>query len=263
LFTGQSERTSALTSNTMTDGAGGEIIISTPRLEVQNNASIQAGTGVEVAGIRRGIGQGGNISLNVDNLNIRQKGSITAKSIAKGNAGSISITANTARLTQGSRIATSANQAGGGNIKLQVHKYLYLFDNSEITAHAGGKKTQDKGGNITIESPDIFRLDNSNLLANAYAGNGGNFYITTNDFKVFGNSRIDVSSELGLNGEFILNSTKIRDKDFMPSESLGLSPELSLNRCVGLKENLSKFLITIRDISPPTPADLKTHYYIP
>jgi filamentous hemagglutinin family protein len=250
LITGQSERTSALISNTKTNGAGGEINISTPQLEVQNNGTIQAGTG--------GIGQGGNISLNVDNLNIRQEGSITAESIGKGNAGSISITTNAATLTQGSRIATSAIRAGGGNIKLQVHKYLYLFDNSEITAHAGGNKTQDKGGNITINYPQFVVFDKSQLRANAFGGNGGNINVGADNFISSSESVINASSELGIDGKVQINA---RDMDFidiqlhLPSRPL---PKLLLNRCAGFtKENLSRFLITIRDVLPPTPEDLR------
>jgi len=237
-------------------GDAGNIFLAVQELNIQDGAKVGSST--------FGTGKGGTVKVDANRIYLRGGGAILARSLedAQGDAGSIAITTNTARLTQGSRIATSATQAGGGNIKLQVHKYLYLFDNSEITAHAGGTQTQDKGGNITIESPDIFRLDNSNLLANAYAGNGGKIDIATNDFKVFGNSRIDVSSELGLNGEFILNSTKIRDKDFAPLK-LGQLPEFSPNRCVDLKETLNQFIITIRDISPPTPEDLKTHYYIP
>ncbi|EDN67786.1 hypothetical protein BGP_0365 [Beggiatoa sp. PS] len=110
----------------------------------------------------------------------------------------------------------------------------------------------------------LFTLDNSQLLANAYAGNGGFIDIKTPQLEVFGDSEINVDSELGFNGDFILNSIKLRD-DFLtlpPPKFQGA--DLSLDRCAGLtRDTISQFVITIRDVLPPSPTDLKTHYYFP
>jgi hypothetical protein len=79
-----------------------------------------------------------------------------------------------------------------------------------------------------------------------------------------GDGWIDVTSEFGLNGEFILNSTKLKDNFLILPPPQFQDAQLSLNRCAGLnKEYLSSFFITARDVLPPSPEDLKTHYYIP
>ncbi|EDN66765.1 hypothetical protein BGP_1245 [Beggiatoa sp. PS] len=69
---------------------------------------------------------------------------------------------------------------------------------------------------------------------------------------------------MGFNGDFILNSIKLRD-DFLtlpPPKFQGA--DLSLDRCAGLtRDTISQFVITIRDVLPPSPTDLKTHYLFP
>ncbi|EDN72692.1 hypothetical protein BGS_1282 [Beggiatoa sp. SS] len=116
---------------------------------------------------------------------------------------------------------------------------------------------------ITISNPAIFTLDNSQLRANADAGNGGKIDINTEQFNVLGESRIDVSSELGLNGELILNSTKLKDEFLVLSPPTFQDIALSLSRCEGLTNNLSSFYLISRDTSPPAPGNLKNHLYVP
>jgi filamentous hemagglutinin family protein len=211
-------------------------------------------------------GRGGNITFDVrDYLEVSDHSRITAQSYGSSNAGLINITADKLLLTDESRITTHAKNARGGNITVDVRDYLEVSDHSRITAEAEGKNTQDSGGNITISSPAIFTLDNnSRLLANAYAGNGGRIDLNTDQFKVLGNSRIDVSSELGLNGEFLLNSVKLRD------EFLALPPQQILSisdlqdRCAGFtRDKAGEFIITIRDVPPQNPWHSKTGTALP
>ena len=72
------------------------------------------------------------------------------------------------------------------------------------------------GGNITINSPVILGLENSNIIANAVEGMGGNINVTTSG--IFGlefrdelteESDITASSQFGVNGTVEINNLSI------------------------------------------------------
>jgi len=236
--------------------AGNMTINATNKIALSNFSSITVGADNGTTG------DAGNIDLNTPHLTLNSA-QITAYNAGEGDAGSIDITTDTALLTGKSSIYTEAKNAGGGNIRLNVRDNLLMADDSWITAEAFGDKPEDKGGNLAISNPALFTLDNSRLLANAHAGNGGNIDINTKQFNVLGESKIDVSSELGLNGELILNSTKLKDEFLVLSPPTFHDIALSLSRCEGLTNKLSSFYLISRDTSPQSPGDLKTNLFVP
>jgi len=261
----------AILAATKSGGNAGDIYIDAGEVMLRNAGIISA----EAVG----FGHAGDITINAQNKITLSQGkdygnlASTASLNPDGEesndnfddsltAGNIFLNTPILILKNNGYITTYAEQGGGGNISLNVSDRLHITDDSRITAEAFGEKSQDKGGNITIESPDIFELNDSRLLARAYAGNGGKIDITTSDFKISGNSQIDVSSALGFNGEFILNSVKLRD-DFLtlPPQKFQHA-DLSLNRCTLSTEDLvSSFYIITRDTLPTSPTDLRTNLY--
>jgi len=223
------------------------------KISLSNYSSISASTGENTSG------EGGKVDLKTRELVLTKVGQINSFSRGSGNAGLINIETDTALLTDDSGIYTKANLASGGNITLNVRDRLVLF-NSKITAEARGN-----GGNLTINArpsnklKELFAIDNSELRANAFAGNGGDINIRADKYYISRDTVIDFSSELGLNGQFVLNSVKLSDvlplskeKDYLKIDSL------PLNRCSLSKENQSRFTITARDILPRCPEDLRT-----
>jgi len=284
LISGETDRRSALVSNTRTNGNGGTIILSALQLTVENNATIQAGTEI-------GTGQGGQILLNVNQLLLRQGGTITTESRAQGNAGHMSLEVGQLDIRQGGTISAESSfqgnaghiflrindwlkiqegaiktetfSADGGNISITSPGYLYLRD-GEITTSVQAK--DGDGGNITLNSEFIV-LDNSSIKANAFEGNGGEVKITTTGIYHFSGEPLETvitaSSKLGIDGVITINSPDIDISDdlfVLPKNLFDISGLLN-NRCAGFtRDNLSRFVITIRDVLPPGPEDLKTHY---
>ena len=249
---------------TFGENAGNITIHATEKISLLHTDTVQdIPSGISASTSEESIGEGGNIYLETPNL-ILDAGKISAFSDGSGNAGSITITAAShVSLTNASGITTEAENAGGGNITFNVRDSLKLFDGSRITAETRGDKSQDTGGNITISNPAIFTLDNSRLLANAYAGNGGRIDINTRQPNVLGDSRIDVSSELGLNGQFRLNSVKLRNELLSPPPKILSTQELWSNRCARMtREKLGRFLVIGRDALPPGPGDPQTSPYV-
>ena len=72
-------------------------------------------------------------------------------------------------------------------------------------------------------------------------------------------SRINASSVFGFNGEISINALeKDISKDLLQLPEKHQIPSLQLDRCAGFSyEDLNRFIITIRDVLPPTPEDFR------
>jgi large exoprotein involved in heme utilization and adhesion len=153
---------------------------------------------------------------------------------------------------QGSSITTEAAHASGGNIDIQAVDHVRLVNSTINTSVLGGGGS---GGNITID-PNIVVLQNSQILAQAVQGAGGNITITTPLFLADQTSLVNASSQFGLNG-----TVTIQNPTSNLSESLGPLPSsmleqqaLQAQRCAALYGGASSsFVITGRDTIPTEP----------
>ncbi|RKZ50654.1 MAG: hypothetical protein DRR08_30050 [Candidatus Parabeggiatoa sp. nov. 2] len=267
-------------SFTRISGDGGQIRITTPRLELKDRGAVQTGAFGLTSGnagniwlktdhlilnnsgtiISSTVGSGSGGTIKIFSTDIEMNsGSIKSRSVGKGNAGSIRVTTETASLNDISIISTLALDAGGGNIEFNVRDHLYLFD-SGITAYAKGKQPHHHGGNITIENPRLFTLDNSQLLANAKRGKGGNIDVRATQIRPLGDSVIDASSELGLNGRLFINGIDISNNIIPLSINYLAAEKLLPTRCAArLGTNLSRFIVTGPEILPESPHALSVH----
>jgi filamentous hemagglutinin family protein len=124
----------------------------------------------------RPTGNSGDVRIETPVLNVTDGALVNVRHDGTGDAGTLSIHADRIRLdTQGGIIATTES-GEGGNIALQVHDTLQMRHQSHISSTAGGT---GNGGNITIDTPTLVALDNSDISANAGQGQGGRVRITT------------------------------------------------------------------------------------
>lgn len=170
-------------------GAGGSIAIGAATLTLSDGAEISTSSS--------GAGRGGAISVSTSEaVTLGGDSSVTASSTASGDAGNIAIDAGRSLVMNGSSITTEARTADGGNIDIKAIELVRLT-NSRITTSVG--TGFGNGGNINID-PIFVVLDGSQITANAFGGNGGNINIVTNALLQSGNSIIEASSELGIQG---------------------------------------------------------------
>ncbi|WP_335054443.1 two-partner secretion domain-containing protein [Nostoc sp.] len=187
----------------------------------------------------------GNIVINARDRITLKNSSVTATSI-NGNGGNITIDPDILLLRGGSQISTTSGtqESGGGN-----------------------------GGNINITAGFLVGVlsENSDIVANAFTGKGGQ--VTINANRVLGflqappgilNTRfsdIAASSQLGINGVVVLNTLTLD-----PSQGLGelnLLPidtsRLIAQGCATGKRftlNENKFVVTGRSGIPASPEDI-------
>ena len=154
-------------------------------------------------------GNGGIIELTTNTLEVQAGATINVNSQGKGNAGNLSINANTVRLNQQGSLQAESVSGNQGNLFLNVDQVLLLRQGSTITTNAIGTAN---GGNITINAPIILGLENSDIIANAIQGRGGNIDITTQGliglkFRNTLTPRTDLTNDITASSQFNINGT--------------------------------------------------------
>jgi filamentous hemagglutinin family protein len=143
-----------------------------------------------------------------------------------GMAGNIILNANAIFMKNGF-INTETQNAGGGNLTINILDLLYLQDSKITTSVNGGS---GDGGNITIYHPQFTVLNKGQLKAQANAGQGGNIRIVAEQFIKSYESLISASSRLGLDGNVQIDSPAV-DLDAMLVVLPGGRVEAQLKTC--------------------------------
>ena len=201
-------------------GQGGDLFIETDRLRLLDGAQLGAGTlgagdagnltvvaaSVEVLGTDAtgefpsgmfatvqaiGTGNGGNITVEADNLRVTDEGRITAFSLNTGRAGDITIQADKIDIGDTSDIsAFSTQNAAAGSIRIVTDR-LNVRDRAEITVSARGLGA---AGNLNLEADSIFLDTGASLNADLRAGTQGNITLNTADLRLRRGSSITTNA---------------------------------------------------------------------
>ncbi|PMB18026.1 filamentous hemagglutinin N-terminal domain-containing protein [Fischerella thermalis] len=173
---------SRITARSGGPGKGGNLLIETEQLTVQDHATVNVGS-------KRSIGQDLPTVVKVP-------------STKSGDAGTLQINSKKVSLLHKGTITAATASGEGGDIFLNAQD-LRLLDSSLITATAGNR---GNGGNITINTDTLAVLSNSGITANAFEGRGGNIKINTAGVFVSPDSKITASSERGIDGTVEINA---------------------------------------------------------
>ena len=243
-------------SGTANNGRGGNISIhatNTSTLSGTMADGTASGIFSRTIGATPDAGSGGNIALTAgQSVTISDGASVSASSTGPGNAGNISINAGQHFDMLNSSVKTEASQASGGNIDVRAIDRVRLVNSTISTSVLGGSGT---GGNITID-PNVVVLQNSQVIAQAVQGAGGNITITTPLFLADSNSLVSASSQFGLNGTVTIQSPTSN-----LSGSLGTlatkprqAQSLLTQRCAALANGqASSFVVAGREQLPADP----------
>ena len=247
---------SGLFTDTQGTGAGGNIRVETNNLTMQNGGTLSAKTsGTDPEAV------GGDITLSIpQTLTMTNGAVITATSSGPANAGSI-IMENpkpaTITMTNSAIIAdatATGTQASGGNITLLATDTIRLLNSQINSSVRGGVGTV--GGNIFID-PQFVILQNSQIVATAVQGQGGNIKIRAGTFLADPSSSVSASSQLGINGTVDIRATVqnlsgalvVLQQDFLAGGSL------IAQRCVARPTDgqASSFILAGREGIPVEP----------
>ncbi len=213
---------SEISTSTNGDGNAGELTINaTDSIELEGSTA--EGRSGFFASATEGSGDGGDITVITDELNIRNGATISVSNFQSlglaspgtGEAGNLTIKANSITLDNNATIDAATRSGEGGIITLQVAEDIRLQNNSLISAQAN---EDADGGNVNINSRFILAFPSSgngnDIIADAQQGMGGNINITAEALLGIeertaipgnGTNDIDASSQFGLDGNVTFN----------------------------------------------------------
>ena len=257
---GRVESSTAATGNagTITINASESILVSGADRDFGNLSQVSARTQIFEESLREAFllppvpsGDTGEVTINTNRLEVRDKASITVQHDGTGNAGRLQLNAGEVVLDGGGSITASTASGLGGNATLNISESLQLRSGSQITVEVLGG-TGD-GGNLIVNAPAIAALENSRITANAFGGQGGNIQIDTSGIFLSADSAVTASSQLGVDGIVEINTP-----EFDPNSGLVALPqnivdpsEQIIAGCAADEGN--EFTISGRGGLPPNP----------
>ncbi|MEL6556072.1 MAG: filamentous hemagglutinin N-terminal domain-containing protein [Cyanobacteria bacterium J06621_11] len=191
---------------TRTDGennAGSITLRVADSLVLESESSLNSGVTANA------VGDGGDIEIQANAIALNDAQITASNESNGGRAGNITITTEENLVSTRSRIAASTARGDGGNLIVEIGKALLLRDNTLLSATAGQAGGGGDGGNISIAASVIVAIasENSDIIANAFEGEGGNINLTTNRLlgltfreALTAESDITASSQQGVSG---------------------------------------------------------------
>jgi len=165
--------------------------------ELASGFSASSGTeGVPVEEQSDLTGAGGSLMIRTPKLTIDESAQISVGSYGPANAGNIDIFTSNLNLDTAGEIVANTALAEGGSINISAEQSIILDRDSSISTTAA---SAGNGGNITLIAENLALLDSNRITADAKVGNGGNIYIDTQGLFIDPNSSITASSEVEQN----------------------------------------------------------------
>ncbi len=250
---------SSITTSTSNNGQAGTIQVNA--VDLLRLDGFQ--TGIYAATRSGSTGNGGNIIIDPDLVEITNGATIAASSLGSGIGGNINLIANRLLLNnQGSITATTTN-SDGGNIFLNIRDYMLMRNHSLISATAGGI---GNGGNVTINAPFILAVkgENSDIIARAFKGRGGRIDITTQGIfglefreRLTSFSDINASSDFGLNGTVTITTPGLDPSRGLTALPVNLADPAKqiVAGCSSQDRKAGQFIVTGKGGLPAAPED--------
>ena len=213
-----------ITASAFGDGDAGIVTISTQTANITEASTIESDT--------TGLGTGGDVLLAATKLNVLTNSTISSSATGLADAGDITLlVSDTLEIVEGT-VQTTSERSGGGNIVIETEKVIRIDNNSLVSATASGVQLDSDGGNVSID-PELFTLRQSQIVAQANAGTGGNITLVAENFIADTESLISASSQRGIDGSVEIESPNqaINPSDIVLNTGFRDLPEFLSNNC--------------------------------
>jgi len=235
-------------AGTPSDQGIANIALSGPTITIKGGRLIADTTGTR---------QGGDLLIRSDQSLNLTNAAVSVASSGPANAGNILIQGGGNIAMDHTQVSADASQGSGGNIKLTADEMIHLVDSTIESSVQGDALTV--GGDISLD-PDFIVLQNTQILAKAAQGQGGNISLIANDAVLVDPfSVLDASSALGVSGSVNIQApTKFLSGAITPlPQEFIQTADLYSSRCLAYKDGqLSSFVQGRHDTVPPQPEDL-------
>ncbi|MEE9355358.1 MAG: filamentous hemagglutinin N-terminal domain-containing protein [Methylococcaceae bacterium] len=168
--------------STTGDGKGGHLLVSAGSLGVSKNAAILNTTD--------GQGNAGDLTINANSLKVND-GKITNHTNSSGDAGNLKIKIGSLEFLGGVIGTLSAEDATGtnGNITIEANSIFMAGDNQNASQITGTVLGSNDTGNLTVISDRLEIKDRAIIdISNAGSGNTGNLLVDANEIVITNNA---------------------------------------------------------------------------
>jgi filamentous hemagglutinin family protein len=220
------------------------------------------------------IGNGGKIEVKARNLNILEGGEISARNSGQGNSGVIDIQATDRINLSDANIRTTSEKTAGGSISLASQGIL-LQGSSDIQTQVFSGI--GNGGNIDLSANWIVLLDDSDILAFAKDGRGGNIQFSTRAFfaenykprfvadpqTLLNNGQVDINASGAVSGVISFPDSSYVQNSLNPLNQNVIDPnQLIAKTCIRRNRNSQGSLYVLGAGGlPDRPGDLRMTQY--
>ena len=190
-----------VTASALGSGQAGNITLEVDRIDVTGISDTEIHS--RIGAFSEGEAAAGSIEIDADTLTLRDGGEISVSNSGFGNAGNLNIDADSIFLDTNGSINADLTAGTQGNITLDTAD-LRLRRGSRITTNATGDAT---GGNITLNTETLVALENSDISANAEQSFGGQVNIAADgifgtQFRDTPTQESDITATSALGAEF-------------------------------------------------------------
>ncbi|MBT9313668.1 two-partner secretion domain-containing protein [Leptothoe kymatousa] len=272
-----------ISANTFGSGNGLTSEINVRRLYIQDGGTVGAGSLLIPQGSLLApnieasqLGAGGNLIINaVEKIEISDTGSrLFTSAEGNGAAGNIRINETVdgnliVVVRDKAEISARTESSTGGNIEFNNPDAVLLRNGGRINVESGASQSTVRSGNINLNMPDGFVItvpeEDSDIIARAVTGNGGNINITAQGIfnlverpAVDGNGTndIDASSQFGQSGTVLINDPELDPTDDLTELPVDTTAPTVAQRCLADSQGQSAFVVTGQGGTSPSPGDI-------
>ncbi|XWK88914.1 MAG: filamentous hemagglutinin N-terminal domain-containing protein [Phormidium sp.] len=204
---------SGLFANTDGTGDGGNLSIETQQLTVRDGAQILAGTD--------GAGKGGNLTVKADVVEViggaasgKSASSLSTSSEGTGNAGNLTINTRNFIVRDGAQVAAGTFGSGkAGNFKITA-ELIEVAGKAPNAKYSGLFVTSEEGsgdaGNLTINTGRLIVRDGARVTASSFGtGAAGNLEVTANSIFIDNGGILRATTASGNQGNINLLSSSL------------------------------------------------------
>jgi filamentous hemagglutinin family protein len=161
-------------------GDAGQLNVNATQIELIGTDPIDGAPSGLFANVNsNATGIGGDVTIDVGRLLLRDGAVISSRSRGNGTAGNIDITVRDTLEADNGTIQTNTSRSAGGAITINAGA-IRLFGDSDIISNVASGA--DNGGNINLTADSILAFDDSDILAFARDGRGGDINLDTPAF---------------------------------------------------------------------------------
>ena len=241
-----------VTVSTLGEGSSGDLVVRARDLIEVVGTSVEEGSFNQASSLdaivgRRGVGPGGNLTIETRRLSVRGGGQVSVSTLGQGNAGNLSIRVTDSTEVVGvssdnlfsSEISAAVEPTGtgiGGNLDLTTGR-LSLRDGGIITSRSLGQRS---AGDVTITVRGEFQANNGTISTASLAGGGGDITVTAGNIFLDGNSDIRTNTANGDGGNITLKANSIialDDSDILAFAQQGRGGNITLDTPVFFGQN--------------------------